>query len=271
MKRQLSLSFLFGGLLTFCFIAAAILSLVWTPSVPTKMNIAQKLKAPFEYGLLGTDHFGRDILSMIMVGAWNSLSIAIIAVGIGACIGVLLGLAIAAIRGWTETLLLRFCDVLFSVPPLLSAMTLAAILGSGRKTAIIAIATFMVPVFARMALGAARQIWARDFVLAAIALGRGKLAISLVHILPNISGVIIVQLAIQLGMAVLTEAGLSFLGLGIAPPAPTWGRMLSESQTYLTVAPWMAIVPGLAIVLFVSGLNFFADGLRDLLDPRNKD
>src|SRR5690606_39626773 len=120
-------------------------------------------------------------------------------------------------------------------------------------------------------LGAARQIWARDFVLAAIALGRGKLAISLVHILPNISGVIIVQLAIQLGMAVLTEAGLSFLGLGIAPPAPTWGRMLSESQTYLTVAPWMAIVPGLAIVLFVSGLNFFADGLRDLLDPRNKD
>ena len=147
-------------------------------------------------------------------------------------------------------------------------MMLAAVIGAGRYNATIAIAVFMIPVFARMTLGAAKQVWTLDYILAAISLGRGKLAVTLVHILPNISGVIIVQFAIQIGMAVLTEAGLSFLGLGLPPPAPTWGRMLADAQTYLVSAPWLAIVPGMAIVLFVSGLNFFADGLRDWLDPK---
>lgn len=270
MRRQTSIALLFGGVISFCFLFAACLSLVWTPALPGKMNIANKLKPPLEHGLLGTDHFGRDILSMLMVGAWNSLTIAIVAVAIGAAIGVVVGVGVAALRGWIERLVMRVCDIIFALPPLLSAMMLAAVLGSGRYTATIAIAVFMIPVFARMTVGAAKQLWSRDFVLAAVALGRGKLAISLVHVLPNISGLIIVQIAIQLGMAILTEAGLSFLGLGLPPPAPTWGRMLAESQTYLTIAPWMALLPGLAIVLFVSGLNLLGDGLRDYLDPKNR-
>lgn len=269
-KSKISLALVIGGLITATFIIAGLLSLVWTPAVPTRMNIAQKLKAPLDYGLLGTDHFGRDLLSLLMVGAWNSLSIALMAVAIGAIIGVVVGITVAALRGWTERLVMRLCDIIFSLPPLLSAMMLGAVIGSGRYTAIIAIAVFMVPVFARMTLAAAKQLWARDFVLAAVALGRGKLAVSLVHVLPNLSGLIVVQVAIQLGMAILTEAGLSFLGLGMAPPAPTWGRMLAESQTYLTTAPWMALFPGLAIVCFVSGLNLLGDGLRDYLDPKSR-
>lgn len=268
MRRTVSFPFVFGTVVTTSFVLMGLVSLFWTPASPTKMNIIHKLKAPLEYGLLGTDHFGRDVMSMIMTGAWNSLSIAVVAVTLGGAIGIVIGLAAAAIRGVFESVLMRLCDIIFALPALLSAMMLAAVLGAGRYTATIAIAVFMIPVFARMTLGAAKQVWTLDYILAAISLGRSKLAVTLVHILPNISGVIIVQFAIQIGMAVLTEAGLSFLGLGLPPPAPTWGRMLADAQTYLVSAPWLAIVPGLAIVLFVSGLNFFADGLRDWLDPK---
>jgi peptide/nickel transport system permease protein len=149
-------------------------------------------------------------------------------------------------------------------------MMLGAFIGSGRFTAIIAIAVFMVPVFARLTLAAAKQIWARDYVTAAIGIGRSRARITLVHILPNISNQIIVQVTIQLGLAILTEAGLSYLGLGMPPPAPTWGRMLADSQTFFSQAPWLAIMPGLAIALAVLGLNMLGDGLRDLLDPRTK-
>ena len=166
---------------------------------------------------------------------------------------------------------MRFCDVVFAVPPILSAMMLGAVLGTGRFTAIIAIATFMVPVFARVVLASALQIWARDFIMAARSIGKRPFGITMVHVLPNVAGQIIVQATIQLGLAILTEAGLSFLGLGMAPPAPTWGRMLAESQTYLSQAPWLAILPGLAIAFAVFGLNMLGDGLRDLIDPRHRD
>jgi peptide/nickel transport system permease protein len=166
---------------------------------------------------------------------------------------------------------MRANDVIFAVPPILSAMMLGALIGGGRFTAIIAIGVFMVPIFARVTVGAALQIWSRDYVLAARGAGKGGVLISVQHILPNIANQIIVLVTIQLGLAILTEAGLSFLGLGMAPPAPTWGRMLAEAQTYLGVAPWLAILPGLAIALTVFGFNMLGDGLRDLLDPREKD
>jgi len=163
---------------------------------------------------------------------------------------------------------MRACDVVFALPPILSAMMLGAFLGPGRLTAIIAIATFMIPVFARVTLATALQAWSRDYVLAARAIGNSRFTISVRHVLPNIMSQIIVQVTIQLGLAVLTEAGLSFLGLGIAPPAPTWGRMLADAQTYLALAPWLAILPGLAIALCVFGFNMLGDGLRNMLDPR---
>jgi peptide/nickel transport system permease protein len=172
-------------------------------------------------------------------------------------------------RGIVELVVMRGCDIIFAVPPILSAMMLAAFIGSGRLTAIIAIAVFMVPVFARLALSAALQVWTRDYVMAAIGIGRSKMKITLVHVLPNISSQIIVQVTIQLGLAILTEAGLSFLGLGMPPPAPTWGRMLADAQTFIGQAPWLALLPGLAIALAVLGLNMLGDGLRDILDPRD--
>lgn len=262
---------LIGLVVTLALVAVALLSLIWTPSLPSKMNIGQRLKPPLgPGGLLGTDQFGRDVTSMLMVGAWNSLSTSFLAVALGATVGSAIGVFVAMKRGWLELVTMRGCDIIFAVPPILSAMMLGAFLGSGRFTAVIAIAVFMVPVFARLTLAAAKQIWARDYVMAAIGIGRSRAKITLVHILPNISNQIIVQVTIQLGLAILTEAGLSFLGLGMPPPAPTWGRMLADSQTFFAQAPWLAIMPGLAIALAVLGLNMLGDGLRDLLDPRSR-
>ncbi|MGV1950846.1 ABC transporter permease [Agrobacterium vitis] len=261
---------LIGGLIIILLVAIAFLSLVWTPLPPTRMQIVYKLKPPLVHGLLGTDQLGRDLTSMMMVGAWNSLSTAMAAVVLGAGVGTLFGVTVAARRGMVEALTMRINDVIFAIPPILSAMMLGALLGTGRFTAIIAIAVFMVPVFARVTASAALQVWSRDYVLAARAAGKGQVLITVEHVLPNIASQIIVQVAIQLGLAILTEAGLSFLGLGMPPPAPTWGRMLAESQTYLAAAPWLAILPGLAIALTVLGFNMLGDGLRDLLDPREK-
>lgn len=261
---------LIGGTIILLLVAVALLSLIWTPLPPTKMQIIYKLKPPLVHGLLGTDQLGRDLTSMLMVGAWNSLSTALAAVALGGFVGTLLGVTVAARRGWVEALTMRINDVIFAIPPILSAMLLGALLGTGRFTAIVAIATFMVPVFARVTVSAALQIWSRDYVLAARAAGKGQVLITLDHILPNIAGQIIVQVTIQLGLAILTEAGLSFLGLGMPPPAPTWGRMLADAQTYLAAAPWLAIMPGLAIALTVLGFNMLGDGLRDLFDPRER-
>ncbi len=257
-----------GAAIVAFLVLVAVVSLLWTPVPPAKMQIIHKLQPPLSFGLLGTDQFGRDVLSMLMVGCWNSLSIAVLAVAIGGTIGSIAGISAAAFRGAFESMLMRICDVIFALPPILSAMILGAFLGPGRFTAIAAIATFLIPVFARVTLASALQAWSRDYVLAARAIGNTRLAISVRHVLPNIAGQIIVQATIQLGLAVLTEAGLSFLGLGLAPPAPTWGRMLADAQTYLALAPWLAILPGLAIALTVLGFNLLGDGLRDLLDPR---
>lgn len=271
-RRQFEISrrmnLIIGGSIIALLIAVALLSLVWTPLPPAKMQIIHKLQPPLAFGILGTDQFGRDVLSMMMVGCWNSLSIAIAAVSIGGMLGSIAGISAAALRGTYEALLMRACDVVFALPPILSAMMLGAYLGPGRLTATIAIATFMIPVFARITLATALQAWSRDYVLAARAIGNSRFTISVRHVLPNIMSQIIVQATIQLGLAVLTEAGLSFLGLGIAPPAPTWGRMLADAQTYLALAPWLAILPGLAIALCVLGFNMLGDGLRDMLDPR---
>jgi peptide/nickel transport system permease protein len=259
-----------GAAITLFVIGIALLSLVWTPYSPTKLRIALRLKPPLTAGLAGTDAFGRDIFSQIMVGAWNSLSIAVLSIALGVVVGVALGTTAAARRGWVEEVIMRFCDVVFSFPALISAIMIAALVGSGATTAIVAIALFNVPVFARVASGLAQPVWACDFCLAARAAGKGRFRITLDHILPNIAGGIAVQATIQTGLAILVEAGLSFLGLSLAPPAPSWGRMLSDSQTYLGQAPWMAIAPGVAVAVAVLGFNLLGDGLRDTFDPNSE-
>ncbi|WP_307275615.1 ABC transporter permease [Labrys wisconsinensis] len=259
-----------GLVLTGAFVAVAVLSRFWTPEAPTRMRFAEKLKAPLVSGLAGTDAFGRDIFSMLMAGAWNSLSIAFLAILFGAALGVALGTAAAAARGWTEEAIMRAADVVFAFPALISAIMIAALIGPGGATAVIAIGLFNVPVFIRVSRGVALRVWSQDFCLAAQAAGKGRLRITLDHVLPNIAGALAVQATIQVGLAILVEAGLSFLGLSLAPPAPSWGRMLSDAQTYLGQAPWMAIAPGVTIALAVLGLNLMGDGLRDLFDPRSE-
>jgi peptide/nickel transport system permease protein len=262
-----SLALVIGGALTLGLIAVAVLSTVWTPEVATRVRVAMRLKAPLELGLLGTDHFGRDVLSMLMAGAWNSLAIAFPAVLLGALVGVVIGSTAAALRGWFDEVAMRAADVVFAFPAVLSAIMLGAVLGSGPTAAILAIAVFNVPVFARVTRGVALQVWTLDYVAAARALGKRPLRIALDEVLPNIAGALIVQVTIQLAFAILTEAGLSYLGLGVRPPNPSWGRMLNDAQTYLAQAPHLAIAPGLAVALSVLGLNLLGDGLRDRLDP----
>ncbi len=259
-----------GLIITGAIAALALLSLVWTPYPPSQMRIVIKLQPPLEAGLAGTDALGRDIFSQLMVGAWNSLSIAVLAVLLGLVVGVAFGTIAAARRGLVEEIIIRLADVIFAFPALISAIMFAALIGSGAKTAIIAIGLFNIPVFVRVSRGLAQRVWSHDFCLAARAAGKGDLRITVDHILPNIAGGIAIQATIQMGLAILVEAGLSFLGLSLAPPAPSWGRMLSDAQTYMSQAPWMAIAPGLAVAIAVLGFNLLGDGLRDRFDPRTE-
>jgi len=262
-------SLILGALLSGVALAAALLSLVWTPADVTQLTIAQKLLPPSSAHWLGTDHFGRDMLSMVMVGARSSMAVALIAVGIGMGFGVPLGLLAAARSGgWLDEVVMRGNDLVFAFPSLVIAILITAALGPSATNAIIAIGIFNIPVFARVSRGAALPIWTLDYIRAARVAGKGAARISLQHILPNIANLLIVQGTIQFSLGILAEAGLSYVGLGAQPPTPSWGRMLAEAQTMIALAPHVAIVPGLAIVATVLGLNLLGDGLRDALDPR---
>lgn len=257
-----------GAALTLLLAAAALLSLLWTPYPPAEIDIPNKLAKPSAAHWLGTDSLGRDIASQLLVGAQNSIVVGVIAVGIGLVTGVALGCLAAARRGWLDELIMRSADFTFAFPALLSAIMLTAIYGPGLVMSIVAIGIFNIPVFARIARGSAAVVWARDFVTAARAAGKGPLAITLDHVLPNIASPLIVQATISFATAILAEAALSYLGLGTQPPQQSWGRMLSEAQSQLFNAWLLALWPGLAIMLSVLGLNLMGDGLRDLLDPR---
>jgi peptide/nickel transport system permease protein len=261
-------SFMIGGLLSLLLVLAALLSLVWTPWPPYEVDMAQKLRAPDALHWLGTDPFGRDVGSLLLVGARNSILVGVIAVGIGLTIGTALGLLAAARRGWTEELIMRLSDFTFAFPAILSAIMMTAVFGAGIVNSIIAIGIFNIPTFARITRASANAVWAREYVLAARACGKGPWRITLEHVLPNILSVLIVQATIQFALAILAEAALSYLGLGTQPPQPSWGRMLAEAQTLMFQAPLLAVFPGLAIALAVLGLNLMGDGLRDLMDPR---
>jgi peptide/nickel transport system permease protein len=263
------LSLALGLLLTGLAVLAAGLSFLWTPGDVTQLAIADKLLPPSGEHWLGTDQLGRDMLSMIMVGARTSIAVALVAVGIGMGLGVPLGLIAAAFqRSWLDEIIMRGNDLIFAFPSLVIAILITAAFGPSALNAIIAIGIFNIPVFARITRGSALPIWTLDYIRAARVAGKGAARISLQHILPNIANILIVQGTIQFSLGILAEAGLSYVGLGAQPPTPSWGRMLAEAQTMISLAPHVAIVPGLAIVLTVLGLNLLGDGLRDALDPR---
>jgi peptide/nickel transport system permease protein len=261
-------SFAVGALLSAALAGMALLSLAWSPYPPAGIDIPARLQPPSAAHWLGTDSLGRDIVSQILVGSQNSIVVGVIAVGIGIGFGVALGCWASARRGWTEEILMRASDFTFAFPALLTAIMLSAIYGPGLVTSIVAIGIFNVPVFARITRGSANAVWAREYVLAARAAGKGAWRITLDHVLPNIANPLIVQATISFATAILAEAALSYLGLGTQPPQPSWGRMLNEAQAQMFQAPLLAVWPGVAIVLSVLGLNLMGDGLRDLLDPK---
>ena len=261
-------SFVLGGVLTLLLVLAATLSLVWTPWSPYEIDMAAKLQPLDAQHWLGTDAFGRDVTSLLLVGARNSILVGVIAVSIGLFTGTALGLLAAARRGWLEELIMRLADFTFAFPAILSAIMMTAVFGAGIVNSIIAIGIFNIPTFARITRASANAIWSREFVLAARACGKGPWRITLDHVLPNILSVLIVQATIQFALAILAEAALSYLGLGTQPPQPSWGRMLAEAQTLMFQAPLLAVFPGVAIAMAVLGLNLLGDGLRDLMDPR---
>ena len=261
-------SFVIGIILSFIMLLTGVVSLFWTPYSVELLDIPHKLQGASTAHWLGTDHFGRDVFSMLMVGAWNSMLVSVFAIGFGAGIGVPLDALAAGKRGWVEETVMRFNDFAFAFPALLTAVMLSAVYGPGTINSVLAIGIFNIPVFARITRGSALSIYKREFILAARTSGKGEVRIAMDHILPNIASVLIVQGTIQFALGILAEAGLSYLGLGTQPPMPSWGKMLSESQTMMFFAPQLAILPGLAIVLTVLGLNLLGDGLRDILDPR---
>jgi len=258
----------FGALLAGAFVVLALLSLVWTPHPLEHLAIAERLQPPNLAHWLGTDHLGRDVLSLLMRGAATSLGVAALAVSLGALAGVPLGLWAAARAGWLDELLMRGNDIVFAFPPLLLAVLLTTALGPGAASAILAVGVFNIPVFARVARGLALPLWQREFVLAARTAGKSDGRISREHVLPNLAGGLVVQLSLQLSLALLAETGLSYIGLGTQPPQPSWGRMLADAQTLTALSPTLALFPGLAVALAVLAFHLLADGLRERLDPQ---
>jgi len=266
---RLPRTLILGSVLFGVFLLAALISYIWTPFDVETLDIGTKLRTPDSLHWFGTDHFGRDIFSMVMVGARTSIAVAVVAVGIGMLLGVPLGLAAAARHGGLlDEFIMRGNDLVFAFPSLVIAILITAVFGPSALNAIIAIGIFNVPVFARIARSGAVSLWTLDYVLAARVAGKGKIRISVEHILPNIANLLIVQGTIQFSLGILAEAALSYVGLGAQPPTPSWGRMLADSQTMISFAPHLALFPGFAIVLTVLGLNLMGDGLRDILDPR---
>jgi len=263
-----NVNFTIGVVLVGFVVAVAIVSLFYTPYPPDKMDIRNRLQGPSPAHPLGTDHYGRDLLSRVMRGAVNSITVGFIAVGIGMALGIIFGMLAGYYGGWLDETTMRVMDVVYGFPPVLTAILITSILGPGIKNSMIAIGIYNIPIFARLTRGNFLSLKERDYVIAARAIGRSNLEIIRKHILPNTLSPLIVQATISFAIAILAEAGLSYLGLGTQPPHPSWGLMLKDAQTFIARSIWPAIFPGLAIAIAVLGFNLLGDGLRDILDPR---
>ncbi len=268
--RRVSPLLLFAGGLAGLLATLALLAPFAAPYDPLAQSVLARLKGPSAAHWLGTDQFGRDLLSRIIHGLRASLGISVAAVLTALLAGGTLGLLAAFYRGWTDRILMRLMDVVFAFPVMLLAIGVIAMLGPGPMPTAIAIAVVYTPIFARLIRGPALVLSESDFVMSARAIGASDARIILLHILPNLSSVIIVQTSLLLSAAILVEASLSFLGLGTQPPTPSLGTMLAEGRNFLMLSPWSAIFSGLAILILSFSLNLLGDVLRDRLDPRLK-
>ncbi|CDQ45388.1 MULTISPECIES: ABC transporter permease [Mycolicibacterium] len=264
-------------------ISAAVLAAVVVISVAAQwiapygvndIDVPQALQPPSGAHWFGTDELGRDVLSRVMVAVQASMKVAVVSVAFAAVIGVTVGVIAGYLAGrqggWVDTVLMRIVDVMFAFPVLLLALAIVAVLGPGIGTTMLAIGVVYTPIFARVARASTLSVRVEPFVSVSYTMGTGPRYILTRHILPNISGPLIVQTSLSLAFAILAEAALSFLGLGIQPPQPSLGRMIFDAQGFVTLAWWMAVFPGLAIFLIVLALNLLGDGLRDVLDPKQR-
>ncbi len=261
-------SALVGSIIVAFYCLLAIFPGVVAPFSPLAQHPTDRLEPPSVTYRLGTDEFGRDLLSRIIYGARNSMGIAISSVAIAVFLGTMLGMVAGYVGGVTDNVIMRVMDMFFAFPALLLALFVVSALGPGAANTVLAIALVYTPIFARTARGPVLSLKEREFVQAAVLIGARHSRILARHILPNLLPPVLTTATLALSWAVLTEAGLSFLGLGTVPPNPSWGSMLNDARTLMQLAPWTAIFPGLAILLSVLGFNFLGDGLRDILDPR---
>lgn len=255
-------------IITFYLAVAVAGALGLTPHSPLEQNRLERLKPPSQVYRMGTDLYGRDVASRIMDGATNSLRVALASVFLSGTVGTLLGAISGFFGGLVDQIIMRVMDVFFAFPAILLALLVVVVLGPGLNNTILAIAVVYTPIFARVARGPTLSVREMDYVTSARCVGASDTRILLRHVLPNILPPLIVQVSLALSWSLLTEAGLSFLGLGTRPPQSSWGVMLSESRALAEMAPWLMIYPGLAIMLGVLGFNLLGDGLRDVLDPR---
>jgi peptide/nickel transport system permease protein len=259
---------IFGVVVILLAVIMAIFAPFLAPYNPYDQDLSQSLVQPNAHHLLGTDSLGRDTLSRLIYGSRNSLLVGVVALAIAATIGITMGLVAGYLGGWVYTVIMRFIDSLMCFPMIMLALLIAALLGGGIKNVMVAIGVAMLPGYARLMCGQVLSVKENDYVMAAASEGASNLRIMLKHVLPNCFPPLIVLMTMQIGAAILAEAGLSFLGIGIRPPAAAWGLMVNDGRYYLLSNPVLSFAPGMAIMLVVFAFNMVGDGLRDALDPR---
>lgn len=268
--RRLPLSGRIGAGIVAVVVSMALLSLLWTPHDPVQAFPADRLQPSSLSHLMGTDRYGRDLFSQIMAGSRITLFVGLIAVAVAGLVGTPLGILAGMRRGWAESFIMRGADLMLAFPALLLAIVSGAVFGASTTSAMIAIGVAGIPGFARVARAGTLQVMSRDFIAASRSSGVSGPVIAVRHVLPNISSILIVQASVAFALAILAEAALSFLGLGTAPPDPSWGRMLQSAQASIGVTPMLAVWPGAAIAVTVLGFNLLGDGLRDAIDPKRE-
>ena len=267
--RRFPITLYIGGTLVSLFITVALVSFIWTPYPANTMNLTNRLAPPGTPGFLfGTDRAGRDVATELMLGARNSLYVSVVSTIVAMLIGATIGLSIAGSKRVLQGPLTRLVDAGLALPGILTALVLAAKIGAGNTTATLAIIIWQIPIAARVTIGPARQILALDYVEAAYSYGRRKSYVLKRHVLPNISPLLIVLSSIMFAAAILIEAALAFLSVGVQPPTSSWGRFLNETQSLMEAGPYLMFFPGVAIMLTALGFNLLGDGLRTVLDPQ---
>lgn len=269
-KKRIPLNALIGIVIVGLIVAAALVSLVWTPHDPLRINFGARLKLPGGAFLLGTDEFGRDELSRLMAGAATSVWIAVLTVGFSIVVGSIVGVLTGFLRGWTDRIVMAFNNALLAFPGLLLALGLLAVVGANQYGIVLALGLAYTPSVTRIVRGTVLSLREKEFIESSRILGNSELYTMVRHVLPNCTAPLTVLATSMFGWVILAESALSFLGLGVPPPAPTWGNMLASARPFMAQASYLSILPGLCIALTLLGINLLGDAVRDWLDPRMK-